>query len=290
LDGNGVLAQSKPTTRADPTQTAGSRVRSRDVAGFIVADARYRTHATVAPHVHGLAGLAFIIAGRYVKRIGRAERDCQRGTMTFEPPGVEHAERYGREGVRALLIEQSPARFDMVSQIMPLQNPICLEHAAPLALAVRLLRELRSDDTASALTVEGLALELVGHTGRVTDRSVSTPSWLRLIVCRLRDECRNQLTVSDLAATAGVHPAHVARVFRARMGCSIGEFQRRLRVEWAMVQLEQSDLPLDAIAFDAGFFDQSHFCRVFRRHLGTSPGDFRRSARHVSERGPRSLG
>jgi AraC family transcriptional regulator len=277
LDGNGVPAQSKPALRADPTQTAGSRARSRDIAGFIVADARYRTHVAVAPHVHACAGLAFIVAGRYEKRIGRAERDCRPGTMTFEPPGVEHAERYRGERVRALLIEFSTARFKSVRQVTRLEAPACVEQGAPLAAAERLLRELRSDDAASALAIEGLALELVAHAARVIDRPESTPSWLRLIVCRLRDECRNPLTMSELAATAGVHPAHIARVFRTRMGCSVGEFQRRLRIEWAMVQLQQSDSALDTIALGAGFFDQSHFCRVFRRHVGTSPGEFRRS-------------
>jgi AraC family transcriptional regulator len=283
LDGDGVLGQSKLMKRADPTQTAGSRLRSRDVAGFVIADAQYRALAAVAPHIHAWAGLALIVAGRFTKRIGRAERDCRPGTVTFEPPGVEHGERYGREGVRALLIEMSAPRFDMVSEIMPLQTPVCLEHAAPLALAGRLLRELRTNDTASALAIEGLTLELVAHVGRVVDRSANSPSWLRLIVNRLRDECRRQLTVSDLAAGAGVHPAHVARVFRTRMGCSVGEFQRRLRVEWAMAQLQWSDASLDAIALEAGFFDQSHFCRVFRRQVGASPGQFRRSARQVNE-------
>ena len=268
--------------RADPAQTAGSRLRSRDVAGFVIADARYHAHADVPLHTHASAGLAYIFAGRYTKRIGQSERDCGPGTMTVEPPGVEHGERYGRDDARVLFIELSPARFDMISQIIP--APVCLEHAAPMALAGRLRRELRASDTASALAIEGLALELVAHAGRLVDRRPAAPSWLGLIVSRLRDECRQQLTVSDLAASAGVHPAHVARVFRARMGCSVGEFQRRLRVEWAMIQLQRSESSLDAIALDAGFFDQSHFCRVFGRHVGISPGQFRQSARLESDR------
>jgi AraC family transcriptional regulator len=268
-----MVGQSKLTMRADPAQTAGSRLRSRDVAGFVIADARYHAHAETALHTHASAGLAYIFAGRYAKRIGRVERDCGPGTVTFEPPGVEHAERYGHDDVRALLIELSPARFEMVSQIVP--APVCLEHARAAALAGRLRRELRASDTASALAIEGLALELVANIGRAIEGVPSAPSWLGLIVSRLRDECRVHLTVSDLAASAGVHPAHVARVFRARIGCSVGEFQRRLRVEWAMIQLQQSESSLDVIAQEAGFFDQSHFCRVFGRHVGISPGQFR---------------
>lgn len=267
--------------RADPAQTAGSRLRSRDVAGFVVADARYRAHAKVPLHSHAWAALAYQFAGRYTKRIGHAERDCGPGTMTVEPPGVEHGERYGRDDVRLLFIELSPARFDMVSQIIP--APVCLEHAAAMALAGRLRRELSASDTASALVIEGLALELVANAGRAGDGVRSAPAWLGLILGRLRDECRQPLTVSELAASADVNPAHVARVFRARMGCSIGEFQRRLRVEWAMIQLQRSESSLNAIAQEAGFFDQSHFCRVFGRLVGTSPGQFRQSHKVESD-------
>ena len=277
MDERGVLGRSKLPLRADPAQTAGTRLWSRDVAGFVVADARYHAHATVPLHAHACAGLAYVYKGRYQKRIGRAERECRPGTVTFEPPGVEHAERYGDDDVRALLIELSPSRFEMLREILP--TPVCLARAVPMGITGRLRQELRGRDTASALAIEGLALELLAYTGRVVAGARSAPQWLDLIISRLRDECRQPLTVSDLAASAGVHPAHLARVFRARMGCSLGEFQRRLRVEWAMIQLQQSELSLDAIAQEAGFFDQSHFCRVFGRQLGTSPGEFRQSHR-----------
>lgn len=242
----------------------------------MIADARYHALAKTARHTHEWAALAYVFMGWQAKRLGRVERECGPKALIFEPPGIEHAERYGRDDVRMLFIELSPARFDMARSI--LRSPVCLEHAAPLALAARLRRELLTGDTASALVIEGLALELIAHAGRIVDRSPSAPPWLRLIVSRLRDECRQQFTVTDLARSAGVHPAQVARAFRAHMGCSVGEFQRRLRIEWAMIQLQQSESPLHAIARDAGFFDQSHFCRVFGRHVGTSPGQFRRGA------------
>jgi len=72
-----------------------------------------------------------------------------------------------------------------------------------------------------------------------------------------------------------VHPAHLARVFRAREGCSIGEFARRCRIEWAASQLATTSASLSTLAHAAGFCDQSHFTRVFARQLGMSPGRYR---------------
>lgn len=72
--------------------------------GFLVA----------ALHNHEQARLAYVPMGRYLKWIGRAEGERSPGAM-FEPPHVKHAERYGHDDVRMLLIELSAACFDALA-------------------------------------------------------------------------------------------------------------------------------------------------------------------------------
>jgi AraC family transcriptional regulator len=69
---------------------------------------------------------------------------------------------------------------------------------------------------------------------------------------------------------------HLARAFRTRYGVSVGEYGRRLRLEWAAAEVARSDTPLALIAARAGFADQSHFTRVFKQHIGATPGAYRR--------------
>ena len=78
---------------------------------------------------------------------------------------------------------------------------------------------------------------------------------------------------------AGVHPSHLAHTFRARLGTSVGEYVRRLRVEWAAERLGDSDAPISAIAIQAGFSDQSHLTREMVRRLGVSPARLRSEGR-----------
>ena len=85
-----------------------------------------------------------------------------------------------------------------------------------------------------------------------------------------------QLRLDDLARTAGVHPSHLNRVFRARYGCSIGEYARRLGVSEQVVSWPALKTPIVEIAASAGFADQSHFSRVFARITGFSPGWYRK--------------
>jgi AraC family transcriptional regulator len=76
-----------------------------------------------------------------------------------------------------------------------------------------------------------------------------------------------------------VHPVYLARSFRERYGVSVGEYVRRLRLDWAAAQLSATETPVATVAAEAGFADQSHFTRAFKRHMGLTPGRYRRVVR-----------
>jgi AraC family transcriptional regulator len=93
---------------------------------------------------------------------------------------------------------------------------------------------------------------------------------------RIRQEFRDKLSIMQLAREAGMHPVSFARAFRARYGASPGELVRRLRVEWAAVELlRRREEPIARIAADAGFYDQSHFARAFNARFGCPPARYR---------------
>jgi AraC family transcriptional regulator len=96
-----------------------------------------------------------------------------------------------------------------------------------------------------------------------------------LIRARFADPPR----LDSIAEEVGVHPVHLAREFRRAYGCSIGEWVRHLRVEYACQALSSSTLPLATIAATAGFADQSHFTRVFRLLTSVTPSVFRKNFR-----------
>jgi AraC family transcriptional regulator len=83
--------------------------------------------------------------------------------------------------------------------------------------------------------------------------------------------------MSDLAREAGVHPVHLARVFRKMERRTPGEYQQRLQVRSACDLLRDPEWPLAMIAAECGFADQSHFTRIFRRMTGTTPARFRQA-------------
>jgi AraC family transcriptional regulator len=134
----------------------------------------------------------------------------------------------------------------------------------------------------SALTIEQLLVEsFVLLADDAHPRTTRFPPLTRVLE-RLRDELHRTPSLDELARLAGLHPTHMARAFRRRFGCPIGEWLRRERVQRALIAIGNSDRPLSLIALDCGFSDQAHLSRVFRQHLGLPPGRLRRALRDRS--------
>ena len=146
-------------------------------------------------------------------------------------------------------------------------------------LAWRLAGELRASDAAAPLAAEGFALELLAATSRETRRAElrvgRPPAWLCSAEDLLRARIGACVGLGELAEEVGVHPTHLARVFRAHYGVSVGEYGRCLRLAWAAAEVARGDTPLATIATQAGFADQSHFTRLFKHYVGTTPARYR---------------
>ena len=146
--------------------------------------------------------------------------------------------------------------------------------AAGVLVALGIRRELAAPDAFTPLALEGLALELLAIAGR--SRVPLRPDrWVERVRVTVRERFREPFEPSRLAAEIGVHPAHLARAFRARYGETLGEYVRRLRLEWAAGEMIATDKPLTFLAVEAGFCDQSHFTRAFKRQFGITPARFR---------------
>lgn len=147
--------------------------------------------------------------------------------------------------------------------------------------STRLYKEFRAGDAAAALTVEGLVLETLGAAARRMTRcqSPARPEWLRRARDFIHEHFAAGVSLTGLAASVEVHPSHLTRMFRRHYGCSVGDYVRRLRLEYAAHELIASDQPLAEIAAAAGFYDQSHFTHTFKSHLKMTPAEYRAAVR-----------
>ncbi len=253
------------------------------VAGVTFVECVYTTQSRLhlPPHAHENAYLYFVVAGACEERLGRTTRLVELSSLVFHPAGVPHSNRWDEAGGRAFHVEFSQPRLAAIGEYAPVRNSPTEVRSAPAAwLASRLYREYQKRDEFSPLIMEGLALELLAQISRpgTADVALHPPRWLRFARDLMHDRFAEPMALGDVAAAVGVHPVHLARCFRRHFGCTLGEYLRKLRVEFACHQLTGTVKPLLEIALAAGFTDQSHFTRTFRRHMQVTPGEFRRNS------------
>ena len=102
------------------------------------------------------------------------------------------------------------------------------------------------------------------------------PLWLRQARDLLHDQFTESPSLGDIAEAVGVHPAHLARVFRQRYHCSIGDYLRNLRFERARHLLSSSDASLGEVGTFLRLFRSEPLCKC----LQTS---HRSDARRIAE-------
>jgi AraC family transcriptional regulator len=84
------------------------------------------------------------------------------------------------------------------------------------------------------------------------------------------------LSLAAVAAALYVSPFHLARVFRARTGFSLGGYVHGLRLRRAVERLaEEPDVSLTRLSVELGYCSPSHFSDRFRAVFGAPPSSLR---------------
>lgn len=98
-----------------------------------------------------------------------------------------------------------------------------------------------------------------------------------------------QLTLGRLALRTGLSSRTLARRFAEQLGTSPGHWLLSQRLDAARALLEQTDLPVEAIATRVGLASAVNLRRRFHAAVGTTPGAYRRAFGEAQLSGTPSL-
>ncbi len=261
----------------NPGQFYGHSAVKQQVSGLILSDLVHSEGKLLPAHSHELGFFSLLLDGGYREFYRTRTIHYDPMTITWHPPGISHRDEIGQKGGKFFTVEVQNSWLDRLREFATVPESLYDANGGELVwLAMRLYREHREAQLASPLVIEGVMLEMLAIAMRQQMPSEKRPPvWLSRVVELLHADFQQNITTSDLAAEAGVHPVHLAAVFRQFHHQTIGEYQQQLRVQFAARQLGNLELPLIEIAQAAGFSDQSHLTRIFKRFSGTTPGAFR---------------
>lgn len=259
-------------------QFYGTTSQALSANGFRFTEKAYSARASLPNHAHELSHFCFVLSGGYKETIAGKMFERAPTALVYYPPDVSHAEEHFSLG-RHFLVEIDFRNLEKVRESgAELCEPVLLTGASSLWLAARMYREFSHRDDFSGLALESISTELLiaasrQHASRLERKP---PVWLERVKQFLRENFSEPPSLDEIARAVGIHPMHLTRVFRQFERCTVGDYIRKARIEYARQRMLDSNDPLVEIALAAGFADQTHFTRSFKRVAGMTPAEFRR--------------
>jgi AraC family transcriptional regulator len=103
------------------------------------------------------------------------------------------------------------------------------------------------------------------------------PAQLRRVTEYIYGEIGRDMTITQLAATAGMSPAYFSQMFQRSTGRTPHQFVLHSRIQRAKEMLRTSDKKIIDVAIACGFQTSQHFARVFQKLCNATPTEYRRS-------------
>lgn len=136
------------------------------------------------------------------------------------------------------------------------------------------------------LEMEIMALWLITHLSRQYQKSnqhmidlpknKSQVESVNNVLFFMSKKFREKITLDQLAGKANMQREYFCRVFRKITGSSPLAHLTQLRVQEARRLLLETDMPINTIALEVGFYDSSHLTRSFSKIMGCSPKHMRK--------------
>ncbi len=268
--------------KLSPGRFLGVPVKTRSVSGFVFTEYLYGEGAVLRRHCHELAYFSLVLSGCYEEHCSRKQvRLCDSENVIYHSAGEAHSDAFGNRGGAIFSMELEPRWMSTLREYeLQAEESLALPNRQVSWLARRAYQAFTDSDHRSALLLEATAIELLyelpwKHSAQA--ESV-TPLWLKDVVEILHTEFCRPFSLTAIAQRVGASPVLLARAFRRCHRMTVGQYVRRLRVNYAMNAL-QGEESLSDIAAHAGFSDQSHLGRVFLSATGMTPRQFRMAQR-----------
>ncbi|MFZ6779058.1 helix-turn-helix transcriptional regulator [Undibacterium sp. Ji83W] len=224
----------------------------------------------VQTHMHEEAHFVLVLSGAYMSSAKHAPVISNTPLLIFNPAGTTHRDRF--LGGRGRFLAISGGDTEGFGFATSLRDLYALQVAKRVALDFE-------RQNLSQLQLEGSAQQLLAACSPLTTdesgRASQPPAWLRDAFEMIFTSDDSDLSVANVAAFAGVHPVHLARVFRRYLHCSPGEYLRGRRLERVATVIGAATASLADAACATGFVDQAHMTRSFHQTFGLTPGDWR---------------
>lgn len=280
--------------RAEPFLTAHPTLSSTSVEWRDITLENYRVPAILIPrHEHPQPFLHLVLRGNVEYQIRTKGRDLRftshPGTLFVLPRGTVDEINWRGPTQRIAVAIQPRLLTGALDETAHADDVELTEHWNLVdkhlsALLLEMTADLEDGSQAGRLYGESLANALAVYLlNRYAVRRITPVAYkgglpgyrLKRVLDFIADKLGEDITLSQLAAIAGMSPHYFSQLFKQSTGRTPYHYVLLKRIERAKEQLCNPKSSVMEAALGTGFQNPSHFARVFRQLVGTTPSRFR---------------
>ncbi len=235
------------------------------------------------PHRHHRLEVNYVKKGSCHLTTATGTKKFSHGDLMVIPSGASHLFVAGNRGATLIQLEFMPEIFTRLS--LTDSDTAFLSENGTTVLAVRsdvriraviqnIIWELHNMQEGYYAAVTALYAQLWILLQRAYSAAVrrqSLPPALSAVVNIMESATGKNMSVTDIAATAGVSTRYLRRIFQDNFHTTPGHYLAARRIEKAKEMLANTSLSIKEIAYASGFSSPRQFSAVFRRLEGYPP-------------------
>lgn len=253
----------------------GDVIRRLNIDGNIITNTHYSTQKNNPDwHSHENFHICFVFHGGKAETNKSSTYTKKEGSIFSYHSGEKHRWISYMPVSKSANIEIGS---DFLSRYSLSENSIkenLYKNVEAKAIILKMQSEMMLNSIHSTTAIHSLLLELISDSNESQKKHI--PHWTIVLNELLHDNWSERMTLIEMSKAIGVHPVTISKFFRKYFACTLGEYQRKLRIEQSIQLIKNSNMSLSEIAFYCGFADQSHFIRNFKKMTGFLPKHFQK--------------
>lgn len=219
-------------------------------------------------HSHSNFHLCFVVQGSFEEINNSKVVECKKQSVRISKPTAKHEIYFGSEGGECIIIQLND-RFANINNPWFHFNEDSFYDSHSSYISDFFIN--KNINSISPSTLEIALRKFLASCLNNNNHELCEPDWLKEVKYFIDSNPSLSFDSSKIAEKVGVHRVHLSRTFSKLMGCTLQEYIILKKLETAHSFLNESDLNITSVAYEAGFADHSHFNKIFKRYFNTNP-------------------
>lgn len=178
----------------------------------------------------------------------------------------------------AIRVHELSAQAKEALYALPEVLPLTEEMNHLTGLMVNMIRQLTAEDDTVIRSLAHAALHLYPNESLRLNRQQEKHPAVYTAIEWLRIHYAKELSLTDLAAQAGVSPEHLLRLFKKHEGSTPIDYLWKYRIDRAVDLLVHTGLNVTEVSERCGFKTTHHFARMIKQLTGRTASEIRRQS------------